>query len=133
VYTGAKGLSIERAYLRLPQIKRELTMQQLNYLGVLAFIGACAIFITLTFRIRVKKFWKIFLATDLLILAIYLAWDYWAIYQGNWYFDTEQILDVYLFGKIPVEEILFFIIVPLTTLLTYLALTKITKWIAARR
>ena len=108
-------------------------MQQLNYLGVLAFIGACAIFITLTFRIRVKKFWKIFLATDLLILAIYLAWDYWAIYQGNWYFDTEQILDVYLFGKIPVEEILFFIIVPLTTLLTYLALTKITKWIAARR
>jgi lycopene cyclase domain-containing protein len=133
VYTGAKGLSIERAYLRLPQIKRELTMKQLNYLGVLAFIGACAIFITLTFRIRVKKFWKIFLATDLLILAIYLAWDYWAIYQGNWYFDTEQILDVYLFGKIPVEEILFFIIVPLTTLLTYLALTKITKWIAARR
>ena len=108
-------------------------MQQLNYLGVLAFIGACAIFITLAFRIRVKKFWKIFLATDLLILAIYLAWDYWAIYQGNWYFDTEQILDVYLFGKIPVEEILFFIIVPLTTLLKYLALTKITKWIAARR
>jgi lycopene cyclase domain-containing protein len=133
VYTGANGVPIERAYLRLPQIKRELTMRQLNYLGVLAFIGACAIFITLTFRIRVKKFWKIFLATDLLILAIYLVWDYWAIYQGNWYFDTKQILDLYLFGKIPVEEILFFIIVPLTTLLTYLALTKITKWIAARR
>lgn len=108
-------------------------MQELNYLGVLAFVGACAIFITLTFRIRVKKFCKIFLATDLVILAIYLAWDYWAIHQGSWRFDTEQILDVYLFGKIPVEEVLFFIIVPLTTILTYLALTKITQWIAAHR
>jgi len=108
-------------------------MQQLNYLGVLAFIGACAIFITLTFRIRVKHFWKIFLATDLLILAVYLAWDYWAIHQGSWSFDPKQILDEYLFGKIPVEEVLFFIIVPLTTVLTYLALCKITKWIAVRR
>ena len=108
-------------------------MQELNYLGVLAFVGACAIFITLTFRIKVKKFWKIFLATDLVILAIYLAWDYRAIHQGSWRFDTKQILDVYLFGKIPVEEVLFFIIVPLTTILTYLALTKITQWIAAHR
>jgi len=108
-------------------------MQELNYLGVLAFVGACAIFITLTFRIRVKKFWKIFIATDLLILAVYLAWDYWAIYKRNWYFDTKQILDVYIFGKIPVEEVLFFIVVPLTTILSYLALTKITHWIAVRR
>jgi hypothetical protein len=48
--------------------------------------------------------------------------------KGSWFFDSNQILGVMLFGKLPIEEILFFIIVPLMTVLTYLALTKLTGW-----
>jgi hypothetical protein len=33
-----------------------------------------------------------------------------------------------LLGKLPIEEFLFFIIVPLMTVLTYLALIKLTGW-----
>jgi len=33
-----------------------------------------------------------------------------------------------ILGKLPIEEFLFFIIVPLMTVLTYLALTKLTGW-----
>ena len=66
----------------------------------------------------------------LAILVIYLIWDYWAITKKNWYFDESQILGVKIFGIIPIEEILFFMIVPLTSLLTYLALKKLTKWSA---
>jgi lycopene cyclase domain-containing protein len=76
----------------------------------------------------VANFWKNFLITDLCILVIYLVWDTWAISRKNWYFDGAQIIGFKILGKIPIEEILFFVIVPLTSLLTYLALKKITKW-----
>jgi lycopene cyclase domain-containing protein len=60
--------------------------------------------------------------------VVYLIWDFWAISKGSWFFDASQILGVMLLGKLPIEEFLFFIIVPLMTVLTYLALTTLTGW-----
>jgi hypothetical protein len=37
-----------------------------------------------------------------------------------------------LINKVPLEEILFFIIVPLTTIVTYKALLKLTGWESKR-
>jgi hypothetical protein len=48
--------------------------------------------------------------------------------SGSWFFDSNQILGIMLLGKLPIEEVLFFIIVPLMTVLTYLALIKLTGW-----
>ena len=106
-------------------------MSQLHYLGVLLFIAFCAAGVTLAFKIRITNFWRIFLLTDASILVIYLAWDIWAILKKNWYFDKSQILNIYLIPKVPIEEVLFFIIVPLITVLTYTALSKLTGWKSA--
>ncbi len=65
--------------------------------------------------------------TDAVILAIYLAWDFWAVAKGSWFFDKEQTLGIYIFSRLPIEEILFFILVPLMVVLTYLALIKLSK------
>lgn len=108
-------------------------MEQFHYLYVLAFIAFCAVAVSLAFRLRVPRFWRNFLITDLSILIIYLNWDYWAIQKDNWNFDSEQILGFYLFGGIPVEEVLFFIIVPLMTVIVYVTLMKIIKYIKERR
>ena len=102
-------------------------MAQFNYLMVLGFIGACAIFVNFGFRLRISSKWKLFLMTDAVILAIYLAWDFWAVSKGSWYFDREQTVGLYLFARLPVEEVLFFIIVPLMVVLTYLALIKLSR------
>lgn len=108
-------------------------MEQFHYLYVLAFIAFCAVAVSLAFRLRVPRFWRNFLITDLSILIIYLNWDYWAIQKDNWSFDSEQILGFYLFGGIPVEEVLFFIIVPLMTVIVYVTLIKIIKYVKERR
>ena len=102
-------------------------MAQFNYLMVLGFIGACAIFVNFGFRLRISSKWKLFLLTDAVILAIYLVWDFWAVSKGSWYFDPEQVIGLYIFSRLPIEEILFFIIVPLMVVLTYLALIKLSK------
>lgn len=105
-------------------------MARTNYLAVLLFISTCAVFVTLLFRLRFTGFWRYFFMTDAVVLIVYLAWDYWAIAKRNWYFDHNQILGIYLINKVPLEEILFFIIVPLMTVITYLALQKLTGWSA---
>lgn len=102
-------------------------MAQFNYLMVLGFIGACAIFVNIGFRLRISSKWKLFLLTDAVILTIYLAWDFWAVSKGSWYFDSEQVIGLYIFSRLPIEEILFFIIVPLMVVLTYLALIKLSR------
>lgn len=102
-------------------------MAQFHYLMVLAFIGMCAVFVNFGFRLRIKSKWKLFFMTDAVILAIYLAWDFWAVAKGSWYFDPEQIMGFYIFGQLPIEEVLFFVIVPLMVVLTYLALIKLSK------
>ena len=103
-------------------------MSHLHYLGVLGFIGACGVGINFFFATGLRKRWRTFFITDLLVILVYSAWDSWAIYKRNWYFDLHQILGVRLFFNIPIEEILFFLIVPFTTISTYLALSKLTGW-----
>lgn len=103
-------------------------MNHLHYSFVLIFIFICAIGVNLFFRINIAQYWRTLLATDASILLLYLIWDTWAVENGNWYFDSNQILNVNIFGKLPIEEILFFILVPIMAIITYKALLKITGW-----
>ena len=103
-------------------------MENLHYAYVLIFIAICAVGVNFGFKLQFARKLKLFLLTDSLILVIYLIWDFWAVSKGSWFFDSNQILGIKLLGKLPIEEVLFFIIVPLMTVLTYLALTKLTGW-----
>ncbi len=59
------------------------------------------------------------------ISAIFLAWDAYAIAQGHWFFDREQILGIYGPFNIPLEEYLFFIIIPMAALFTIEGVTTV--------
>ena len=102
-------------------------MAHYHYALVLLFVAICAVGVNLGFRLRITHLWRVFLATDAAILLIYTAWDIWAVENHNWRFDSAQILGLRIFAGLPIEEILFFIVVPLMTVLTYLALSRITK------
>ena len=52
------------------------------------------------------------------ISLLFLIWDGYAIAQGHSLFDREQIVGIYGPYNIPLEEYLFFIIVPLAAILT---------------
>jgi lycopene cyclase domain-containing protein len=49
---------------------------------------------------------------------IFLVWDYYAVVSGHWWFDKEQVVGIFGPKGIPLEEFLFFIVVPLASLLT---------------
>ena len=102
-------------------------MQHFQYSFVLIFVALCAIFVNTFFKLRISSQLKTFLKVDAVVLAIYLTWDAWAIHKRNWSFDPDQISKISLPGGIPLEEVAFFVIVPLMTILTYLALFKIVS------
>jgi lycopene cyclase domain-containing protein len=58
---------------------------------------------------------------------IFLLWDGYAIARGHWHFDHTQILGIYGPGNIPLEEYLFFIIVPIAAIMTIEAVAKVRK------
>lgn len=54
----------------------------------------------------------------LFVSTAYIIWDIFATQRGDWAFNPQHLLGVYIFG-LPVEEILFFITVPYSSIFIY--------------
>ncbi len=62
------------------------------------------------------------------VFAVFLAWDLWAIDQGHWTFDPEQTTGLVLPGGLPIEEVLFFLVIPTCGLLAFEAVRAVRGW-----
>ncbi len=61
------------------------------------------------------------------IFFLFIAWDAYAIRSGHWRFDEEQILGIFGPFCIPLEEYLFFIVVPIAAIMTIEAVRRVKK------
>jgi lycopene cyclase domain-containing protein len=59
------------------------------------------------------------------ISLLFLVWDAYAIAKGHWFFDRSQMLGIIGPFHIPLEEYLFFIVVPLAAILTIEGVTTV--------
>jgi lycopene cyclase domain-containing protein len=59
------------------------------------------------------------------ISILFLIWDAYAIARGHWFFDRSQMLGIVGPFHIPLEEYLFFIVVPLAAILTIEGVTTV--------
>ncbi len=51
--------------------------------------------------------------------AVFLVWDVVAIARGHWTFDPDYVSGWWLPLGLPVEELAFFVVIPVCALLTY--------------
>jgi lycopene cyclase domain-containing protein len=56
-------------------------------------------------------------------VAVFVAWDVIAIDRGVWWYNPRYVTGWRLPGALPVEELAFFVAVPICALLTYEAVT----------
>jgi lycopene cyclase domain-containing protein len=61
------------------------------------------------------------------VAALFIAWDLYAVHEGHWYFDDQQIVGIIFPGGLPLEEILFFVVVPLAAIMTIEAVRAVKK------
>jgi lycopene cyclase domain-containing protein len=64
---------------------------------------------------------RLLLGALLPTVTLFVVWDLVAVAAGVWDFNPRYLLGVFLPGAIPLEELLFFLVVPLCGLLTYVA------------
>lgn len=54
------------------------------------------------------------------VAAVFIAWNVTAILADVWWYNPQYVTGVH-FGPLPLEELLFFLIIPMCGLLTYSA------------
>jgi len=68
------------------------------------------------------------LAMSLLIpVLIFVAWDVFAIARKHWDYNPEFVTGWELPGRLPLEELVFFIVIPIASLLTYEAVGRVLR------
>jgi lycopene cyclase domain-containing protein len=63
------------------------------------------------------------------VTAVFVIWDAIAIAAHVWMYSPQYLTGVELPGSIPIEELLFFVVIPLCGLLTYNAVEVILAWL----
>jgi len=102
-----------------------------SYMAMLAFTIAGSFWLEIALKVRVLLRWKRWLKSILPIALLFVLWDAYAISRGHWYFDTKQILGIYGPFHIPLEEYLFFVIVPIAAIMSFEAVRGVKKhWLA---
>ena len=66
------------------------------------------------------------------VALVFIVWDALAIAAGVWWYDPDYLVGVHLPAAIPLEEVLFFLVVPLCGLLTYSAVTAVSTCVRGR-
>ena len=103
-------------------------MSHLSYVGVLVCIVMGSGWLEFFLRTHVlHRGWR-FLLCIIPGLVLFICWDAYAIAQGHWFFDLQRLLGWEVIAGAPIDEVLFFIVVPLASVLTLEAVRSVRGW-----
>ena len=106
-------------------------MNAWQYLLVLALCTAATLPLEVIGGARVYRRPRALLATLAPVVATFAGWDLMAVRRGDWWFSARYTLGLRVAG-LPVEEWLFFLVVPVCALLTYEVLGRGTHDLRSR-
>lgn len=92
---------------------------------MLGFTVIGSFWLEIVLKVGVLRRIKRAMLSILPVSALFIVWDAYAVRSGHWFFDREQIVGIYGPFDIPLEEYLFFVIVPLAAIMTIEAVTTV--------
>ena len=98
---------------------------RLSYVGVLALCLAGALWLEPLLKVNVFRRWRRLVLALLPTLIVFGLWDILAIAAGHWSYDPRQLTGIVLPGGLPVEELLFFLVVPTCAILGFEAVRAV--------
>ncbi len=102
-------------------------MRHLAYLLVLAGCLVAALWLEPVLKVNVIRRWRRLLLTLLPVVMVFVIWDLLAIAAGHWRFDPAQITGIVLRGGLPLDEVLFFVVVPVCAILGFEAVRAVLR------
>jgi lycopene cyclase domain-containing protein len=103
-------------------------LSQFAYLGVLGAVIVGSFWLEFVVRTRVFRRWRRLLFTLLPVMVIFVVWDLYAIAERHWWFAEDFTTGVVFPGQLPLEEALFFVIIPIAAILTLEAVRAVRRW-----
>jgi lycopene cyclase domain-containing protein len=88
------------------------------YVLILAACVLGTLPLELVLRTRVYARWPRLLTALLPVLLVFGLWDVAAIHARWWHYDPRYLVGVTLPGRLPLEELLFFLVIPTCAVLT---------------
>ncbi len=105
-------------------------MRHYTYLGVLAVCLLSALWLEPLLRVGVLRRWRRLVRTVLAVAVVFGVWDLAAIAAGHWSYDPAQLVGIMLPGGLPLEELLFFLVVPVCAILAFEAVRTVRARLA---
>lgn len=100
-------------------------MRHLTYLAVLAGCLLGALWVEPVLHVHVVRRWRRVAITLAVVVVIFGGWDVAAVTAGHWRYDPAHTLGVRLLGGLPLEELLFFLVVPFAAILGFEAVRAV--------
>ena len=103
-------------------------MSRFAYVGVLVFVLLGSGWLEIALRTRVYSRWRRLLLALAPVVVVFCLWDLYAIASGHWTFDPDRTTGVVFPGGLPLDEVLFFVVVPIASILTLEAVRSVKRW-----
>lgn len=108
-----------------------------SYMAMLGFVVVASFWLEFAFGLRVLRDPIRLVKTIALSTPVFIAWDAFAIANEHWFFAPSLTLGIFGPFGIPLEEYLFFVIVPIAGLLSYEGvnnfLPTVRRWVSLIR
>lgn len=94
-------------------------MTHVTYVAVLAacLVGTAPLELVLHVGVYAQR--GRLLGTLATVVVVFGAWDVFSIHRRMWTYDPRYLLGVTLPGRLPLEELLFFVVIPVCAVLTF--------------
>ena len=100
-------------------------MDRFQYLILMGLCLAITLPLELVLGARVWRQPRRLFAALAPTVAIFVVWDLIAIRREHWSYNPEYVTGWELPGNLPVEELVFFVVIPVCGLLTYEAVRRV--------
>jgi lycopene cyclase domain-containing protein len=101
-------------------------MKQYTYILLLLFSLSYPLYKSFEDKIRYSSKWKYVFPGIIVSALFFITWDIWFTKIGIWKFNPDYVLG-YFIGGLPIEEWLFFIIIPFSCVFIYEVMNYFVK------
>jgi lycopene cyclase domain-containing protein len=100
-------------------------MSHLVYLAILTGCLVAPVVLELTLRVHVIRRWRRVAFALIPVVVTFTCWDTLALRAGQWTYARRFITGVRLPGGLPIEELLFFVVIPICAVATFEAVRRV--------
>lgn len=103
-------------------------MDRYHYLAVLGLCVLVTLPLEFVLRARVYRRPRRLLAALAPMFVLFVLWDLYGVVRGHWTYNPRFVTGWHV-GVFPVEELLFFVVVPLCALLSFEGVRTVLRWL----